>query len=141
MSIARQAFPSCCGINIISGFGKTDTATVKNSASIKEVEAEVKEKEKNTGVGLLLIALNEDQIDVYAKMMKRLGYAPLVEEFMHYGHGNTITLYGKVLTEKNAERNIIGRRTKDSMMGKNNSANDAYIEDYDDDDILADDYD
>lgn len=88
-------YPSCCGINIISGFGHSNNDPVKYS--IKDIEAEVERIISHHGIGMYLAALNEHQIKVFTPMLKRLDFKPLVENFMHTGHGNTITMYAHIV--------------------------------------------
>lgn len=115
-----DGFPNCCGIHILTGFGKTRTAVYggNNELGIKDIEAWMKVQERNQEVGLLLVALNQEQDKHYSKMMERLEYKPMAKDFYHYSHGNTITLYGKVITEENAKAHVAPQHNETSTFPK-----------------------
>ena len=115
--IEVSQFSGCCGIYIAYGMGN-DKDGDNSEYSIKEVEKDLQNRINSCSGGLMLVALNENQIDRYAKMMDRLAFKPLVNEFMHYGHGNTITLYGHIITQENAMRNLPGIMSSGSLFKK-----------------------
>ena len=115
--IEVSQFTGCCGIYIAYGLAN-DKDGDNAEHSIKAVEKDLHNRITNCNGGLMLVALNENQIDKYAKMMERLAFKPLVNEFMHYGHGNTITLYGHIITQENAERNLPGVMSPNSVFRK-----------------------
>lgn len=92
----RHAFPTCCGITIVSGFdNRTDTLKL-TKAGIEVLKQDLENQKTNgRGVGLLLIAFNKHQVDSgYGKVASECGFLRMGRYFYHPGHGNNIQLYG-----------------------------------------------
>ena len=118
-----QAFPDCCGIHVISGFGKTNTASYTTQfTTIKEIEEWIEKTAKGSGQGISLAALNQDQKKHYGKMMERLGFKELLTDCYHPGHGNVITLYGKAVQEEKAKPDAKPRKTENSVFQRTQNA-------------------
>lgn len=93
--IFEDGFVGCCGINILYGFGKTSSASVRNYDNVKTVLEEVK-RNLSTKTGITLIALNEEQRPIYESSIGTLGFYPVVFDAYHNGHGKKITLYARI---------------------------------------------
>lgn len=110
MALTVNAFPQCCGIKIITGFGKTANTLVSNTDEVKKVEEELTKivaKQKATAkadeydaVGLLMITLNHEQIAIYQEMMIRVGFVEVVTPFYHPAHESRIAVYTMTLLEQ-----------------------------------------
>lgn len=103
-AIRINPFPDCCGIKVISGFGKTNMTLVHNNERISETKAQVQKlvAEYSKGfysVGLILVALNNDQVPLFHDDLIEEKFRVCQETFYHPGHGKYITLYSKVLFE------------------------------------------
>lgn len=98
MSLSVTQFKDCCGINIISGFGRTTTAASANYNTLEMTTSELKSIIKNykKNVGLLLASLNEDQIPHYQDLLVSNGFNLSIPMFYHPGHGKRISLYSLV---------------------------------------------
>ena len=110
-----NGFNGCCGIRIIDGFGHTSTASYNSNLGIKEIEEYIEKNKKSKDQAIVLIALNQEQIERYGKMIDRLQFKPLMKDVYHPGHGNNITLYGYALNEENCPKPIRPEKTKDSV--------------------------
>ena len=93
MSIQAYSFPGCCGINIIYGFGKTNTASVGNYDPVKTSLEATKKITDLQEVGLYMIALNEDQVHFYESGLLEMGWKVSVDPFFHRNHGKSISVY------------------------------------------------
>lgn len=107
MSLHVKAFPDCCGISIISGFGKTSTTLITNNSTISETRKDLERiikkysnKQEYEKVGLLLVSLNQDQVPLFQDDLLSLGFNVIQPAFYHHNHGKSITLYGYVCFSK-----------------------------------------
>lgn len=99
--LSRGSFPNCCGISVLYGFGHAKNAGHNgvDGINLATVEADIKEKLLTyglSGYGLHLIALSSEQVAIYGALLTKLEFYPLVKDFLHKGHGNKLTLYGRV---------------------------------------------
>lgn len=93
MTVQAYAFTGCCGINIITGFGKTSTASSFNCDPVQFSLDATKKIIKAQSVGLYMIALNEDQVHFYEPGLLEMGFKVSVNPFYHKNHGKSITVY------------------------------------------------
>jgi hypothetical protein len=84
-----QAFPSCCGMQVITNFSNTGKAA--------DIKKGIKEHDKNAHCGMHLIVLNPGQIKAFEPTVLECGYE-IIKNFRNPNHGHNITLYGKVLS-------------------------------------------
>ena len=87
-------FPKCCGLEILTDFGNTDTALNKTAYTDKEVENFLKTRPYLTTI----VALNSDQYNKLKKVFWKNGYKQ-ISKFHHTGHGKNIHLMLKIKHE------------------------------------------
>lgn len=95
------SFPTCCGINILSGFGNTSTAMDTTKYSIEDIDKFVLQgtiNSKGYGKSITLIAINEEQRAIMRGCLRKRGYKRLMKAY-HPNHNSVIYLYGKALNE------------------------------------------
>lgn len=113
------SFPNCCGIHVINGFGATNTIGrtalgVTPAKAKKDLERIVKE----TTVGLLMVALNNEQKTKFHDTMIETGFQEIVQDFYHAGHGHTISLYANAVNGTGMRPDMKPRKTKESVFQK-----------------------
>jgi hypothetical protein len=98
-TLDREPMPACCGIEVVSNFGNTETDENfgDHNPTVKVVEASLKKmikqrREAHFGASAIQVNLNSDQVEKFHKLMLRLGFLPL-HTFYHAGHGKEITIY------------------------------------------------
>lgn len=84
-----QAFPNCCGINLLSSFGNTKTAHDTTAYTKEEVKTFILDNRKYSQ-SIQLIVLNEQQLKTLTrKLFKDLKFK--ISRPMYYpGHGNNL---------------------------------------------------
>jgi len=92
-----ESFPSCCGIKVITDFGRDDEASrglKLSDITLGQIKTSIKYKlTDSSNVGLVLIALNEIQVSAgIEKPVLECGFEK-INTFYHPGHRRTITLY------------------------------------------------
>lgn len=90
-----QSFPTCCGLRVITNFGNTNTGGSNPGMTAEAADASLKEIvafNKNSIAGLL-IAINNQQVAIYDKVIKKHGFSVVSDAVYHPGHGNRITTY------------------------------------------------
>lgn len=113
MAVTITNYPLCCGIYILQGFSNYDSS---NTHDVKTTEKQIETllRTKNQ-TGLYLAAMNHYQKDAYGKMMERLGFQAVVNDFLNPIHGSTITLYGKALYGTDQKPDIVPKMNKSSI--------------------------
>ena len=127
MSLNVTAFPACCGIFIIHGFGRTAAALESNHSDCTELETELsslitKHSSKvsySNKCGLLMVTLNSDQIPLYQDILLKVGFKVAEQPFYHPGHKNSIVVYTYVVHKEESYGKVNELKvTNESSFGK-----------------------
>lgn len=89
----------CCGVDVLSQFGNTNTAAVQVAYSIEEIRAFLIEKEANSRrfrKAALIATLNTDQHKKFGKLFKELKWRTVSKSF-HQNHQQDIYVMVKAL--------------------------------------------
>lgn len=90
-----QAFPTCCGLCVVTNFGKTATGGSNVNMNAEHADKSLKEiiELNNRKVAGLIVAINHEQVRVYDEVLKKNGFKIVFDKVYHPGHGNYITTY------------------------------------------------
>jgi len=86
----NEQFPSCCAINLLTGFGRTNTSFFSDSTEEEMIDF-IQEQRQNYHEGKIqMIVLNEIQLaSIGRKMFLKLGFRIRCLG-LYTGHGNKI---------------------------------------------------
>lgn len=93
--LSVQAFPGCCGIQIITNFGNTPTGG-SNPGMTPEIAGKWLDLHlpRKNYVGVLMAALNSDQVEAgFEKILLEKGFEKQCNAWYHPGHGKDISTY------------------------------------------------
>jgi hypothetical protein len=101
-----QEFPVCCGAQVLTGWGWSNTNyNYRKPIDLKKANERLAELVECVApsVGMFMVILEPSQIIHVEHLLLKHGFKVAVKDFYHPGHGNNLTLYVRI---NNPDKNL-----------------------------------